>query len=571
MSRGVPRGGLGPEWPNEPDDGQAYGEQGAPHSAYGPSGYNGYGHGAPVQDQRQYGQYDRYGGHGRGAPGGYGQQPFGGQGGNGHGQQGYGPPGYQPGPAPGHGQGDDDQATQTFNYQGGGAAYPGNGDPRGRNGRNGGPRGYQDGRGQGNMRQYEDPRRFGDQRHQGPGRGPGGPVLPGQPARDAPPARKVRFRRTRRLFRLRSVRIASAVVALLLVWVTFSVGRAAFQNNGQGVSANVAEWARDHGLGPVVTFGEWLSYNPPPKGGKPSFSLAVPSGEALSPGRPANAKAKNAFVPDTPATLKSLAGSPIAGEGQWRVVEKVNGEPAILTTFLRDATYTSQVNGIASIDQRLVKFSLRPGTEDPGAANWGVPNYIPAGQRTGLLATFNGGFKLDSAGGGFYLNGIYHGSLVKGAASVVYYKNGTIKVGEWGRDFTMNSSIDGVRQNLKLLVDHGQVAADANSDVTTNWGATLTGGYYVWRSGIGITKDGRIVYVYGSALNARDLGLLLKRAGAVEGMQMDINPAWMKFDYYQAKGSPGDPTPVPLLPTQQPSPYSYYTPSTRDFTAVYAR
>ena len=253
------------------------------------------------------------------------------------------------------------------------------------------------------------------------------------------------------------------------------------------------------------------------------------------------------------------------------MVEKVNGEPAILTTFLRDATYTSQVNGIASIDQRLVKFSLRPGTEDPGPANWGVPNYIPAGQRTGLLATFNGGFKLDSAGGGFYLNGIYHGSLVNGAASIVYYKNGTIKIGEWGRDFTMNSSIAGVRQNLKLLVDHGKVAADANSDVMSNWGATLGGGYYVWRSGIGITKDGRIVYVYGSALNAQDLGQLLQRAGAVEGMQMDINPAWMKFDYYQAKGNPGDPTPVPLLPTQQPSPYSYYTPSTRDFTAVYAR
>ena len=66
-------------------------------------------------------------------------------------------------------------------------------------------------------------------------------------------------------------------------------------------------------------------------------------------------KGKNAFVPDIPATLKSLAGSSIAGEGQWRVVEKVNGEPAILTTFLRDATYTSQVNGVASIDQRLVK------------------------------------------------------------------------------------------------------------------------------------------------------------------------------------------------------------------------
>jgi Phosphodiester glycosidase len=386
--------------------------------------------------------------------------------------------------------------------------------------------------------------------------------------------RKVRFRRTRRFFRRRSVRVVSAVLAVCLVWVMFSVGQAAVKNNGQGASANIAEWARDHYLGPVVTFGEWLSYNPPPKGGKPSFSLAVPSGEAVSPASPvtpSKGAPKLAFVPDIPATLESLAPAPIAGEGQWRVVERVKGEPAMLTTFLRDATYTSEVNGIASIDQRLVKFSLRPGSEDPGPANWGVPDYIPAGERDGLLATFNGGFKLDSAGGGFYLNGIYHGSLEKGTASIVYYKNGTIKIGEWGRDFTLNPSVEGVRQNLKLLVDHGKVAADAASDVTSNWGATLGGGYYVWRSGIGITKDGRVVYVYGPALDAQDLGKLLQRAGAVEGMQMDINPAWMKFDYYQAKHSPADPAPVPLLPTQQPSPYSYYTPSTRDFTAVYAR
>jgi hypothetical protein len=611
MSRRVPRGGPGSEWPNEPDDGQAYGDQGAQRNGYGRDGNE---RGAPGQDQRQYGQY---GGPGYGAPAGYGQpQPYGGQDGNGYGQQGYPPPGYPPpgygppgsesrqgqGQGPGargqgqqgQGQAYDNQPTQTFNYQGAGAAYQGqgrgdprdyngyqgNGDPRGYNGDprgyNGDQRGYQDGRAHGNMRRYEDTRyedtqRFDDQRYQAPGQGPGAPAQPGQPSPDARPPRKVRFRRTRKFFRRRSVRIVSAVVALFLVVVLFSAGQAAFKNNGQGATANLAEWARDHGLGPVVTFGEWLSYNPPPKGGKPSFSLAVPSGEAVTPTKPAKGAPKNAFVPDIPATLKSLAPSAIAGEGQWRVAEKVKGNPAILTTFLRDATYTSQVNGIASIDQRLVKFSLRPGSEDPGPGNWGVPNYIPPNQRTGLLATFNGGFKLDSAGGGFYLNGVYHGSLVKGTAAVVYYKNGTVKIGEWGRDFTMNSSIAGVRQNLKLLVDHGKVAADASSDVMSNWGATLGGGYYVWRSGIGITKDNRIVYVYGSALNAQDLGALLQRAGAVEGMQMDINPAWMKFDYYQAKGKPADPTPVPLLPTQQPDPYSYYTPSTRDFTAVYAR
>jgi hypothetical protein len=566
MSRRVPSSGLGPEWPNEPDDGQGRGDQGAQRNR----------NGAPGQDQQRR-QFGQYGGPGRSGPAGYGQQqPYGGQGGTWHGPQGYD----QPGPPPGPGQGYDSQPTQRFSYQGRGAAYPENDDPRVRDGYDGydgyddgfddgfdaRPRGFPHGRGRGSTRQYED-----DQGYQLPGQWPGDPATPGERSPDAPPPGKVRFRRTRLFFRRPTVRIVSAVIALFLAFVMFSAGQTAFRNNGQSVSANLAEWARDHYLGPVVTFGEWLSYNPPPKGGKPSFSLAVPSGEAVSPGKSAKGGGKKAFVPDIPATLKSLAGSSIAGEGQWRVVEKVNGEPAILATFLRDASFTSEVNGVASIDQRLVKFSLRPGTEDPGAANWGVPNYIPAGQRTGLLATFNGGFKLDSAGGGFYLNGIHHGSLVNGTASIVYYKSGEIKIGQWGRDFTMNSSIVGVRQNLKLLVDHGTVAANANSDVMSNWGATLGGGYYVWRSGIGITKDGRIVYVYGPALNAQLLGELLQRAGAVEGMQMDINPAWMKFDYYQAKGSPGNPTPVPLLPTQQPSPYSYYTPSTRDFTAVYAR
>ena len=385
-------------------------------------------------------------------------------------------------------------------------------------------------------------------------------------------ARKIRLRRARRFFRRPTVRVVSALIGVFVIWVAFSAGQATFAGNGQGAAANLAEWARNHHLGPIVTFGEWLSYNPPKVGGQPTMSLAVPKGEQVTPiTAPKAAHQRKEFVPDIPAPLRSLASKPITGEGQWRVVEKVNAEPAILTTFLRDATYTSYVNGVASIDQRLVRFYLRPGYEDPGYGNWKAPFDVPSGSRAGLLATFNGGFKISDAGGGFYLNGAHYDALVNGAASIVYYKNGTIKIGQWGRDFKLNPSIAGVRQNLKLLVDRGKISPDLNQDIETNFGATLGGGYYVWRSGLGVTSDGRVVYVYGPALDVQDLAELLRRAGAVEGMQMDINPAWMKFDYYQADGHPSDPAPAPLLPAQQASPYSYYDPSTRDFTAVYAR
>jgi hypothetical protein len=377
--------------------------------------------------------------------------------------------------------------------------------------------------------------------------------------------------RLRRFFRLRAVRAAGVIVLVFFVWVAFSVGQALTASNGGTASAKLAEWARDHYLGPVVTFGEWLSYNPPKTGGNPSFSLSVPSGEAVT-----GAKAEpqtHAFQPDIPATLASLAGKPLSGEGRWRVLEKVKGQPAVFGTFLRDATYTSYVNGIVSMDQRLVSFQLHPGSEDPGGGNWGAHSqtWIPVSSRTGLLATFNGGFKLDSAQGGFYLNGRTSGRLTPGAASVVYDKDGTIKIGAWDQSVRMTGAVAGVRQNLKLIVDHGKVPASVNQNVGTSWGATLGGGYYVWRSGIGITQDGRVIYAYGPALNVQDLADLLQRAGAVEGLQLDINPYWMSYEYYQADGHPSDPTPVKLLPTQQQTAYRYYSSYSRDFTAVYGR
>ena len=361
------------------------------------------------------------------------------------------------------------------------------------------------------------------------------------------------------------MRVILALFAVFCIWVAFSVGQALTAPGGGSTSSKLAEWARDHHLGPVVTFGEWLTYNPPKVGGKPGFSLAAP-------GTQSRYKKVHGFQPIIPKKLGSPAGAPLAGEGLWRVLETVRHEPAVWGTFLRpDKVHTSYVAGIVSLDQRLVKFQLRPGVEDPGPGNWKAQPWIPPGTRTGLLATFNGGFKLDSSGGGFYLNGASKGSLVNGVASVAYYRNGTIKIGIWGRDLRMTPNVVGVRQNLKLIVDHGKIPANVNQNVLGAWGATLGGGYYVWRSGIGITKGGRVIFIYGPGLIVQTLADLMRRAGAVEAMQLDINPEWMSFDYYKANGHPAGPTPHAVLPTQQGSAYRYYSVYSRDFTVVYSR
>lgn len=414
--------------------------------------------------------------------------------------------------------------------------------------------------------------------------------LPTGPLRSGPSGPRSEFYRRRRpprtprsgkrhrlrgLFAHRSVQAVLAAFGVFLCVVAFSVGTALAAPGNTGTTARLAEWARDHYLGPVVTFGEWLTYQPPKVGGTPQATLTVPSGALRAPakagGKPAAAGTASIRA-EVPPRLSSPAGTPLPGEGVWRVLARVHGVPAVFGTEVRpDSVHTSYLAGVASMDQRLLSFQLHPGAEDPGPANWRSSYDIPSGARRGLVATFNGGFKMNVAAGGFYLNGVTKDTLTNGAASLVFYRNGHVAVGQWGRDVRMTPDVVGVRQNLRLIVDHGRVPGSVDTNVESSWGATLGGGYYVWRSGIGITRDGRVIFVYGPSLSVRSLADLLQRAGAVNAMQLDINPYWMSFMSYQSGTHAADPTPVNLLPDQQQPANRYYSINSRDFTAVYAR
>jgi hypothetical protein len=380
--------------------------------------------------------------------------------------------------------------------------------------------------------------------------------------------------RRRRRTRLRDrvwFRVAGGLFAAFLLVVSWSIGHALTMPGGGTVAERLAEWARDHYLGPVVTAAEWLSYQPPKVGGKPAFPLTAPGD-----GRASGARVARKVLPvpsfGPPPRLRSFAGRSLPGEGSWRVLATVHGKPAIYGTYLRASqVYSSYVAGIAVMNPRLLRFELRPGVEDPGPGNWKAAPDIPPGTRSGLVATFNSGFKVGSSDGGFYLNGATAGTLTNGVASEVYYRDGRIAIGVWGRTVHMTASVVGVRQNLHLIVIGGHVPRSVDANIESSWGATLGGGYYVWRSGVGVTRTGRIVFVYGPALNVRELADLLQRAGAVTAMQLDINPEWMSYMYYLPRGHPADPAPVNLLPSQQQPPDRYYSTSSRDFTAVYAR
>jgi hypothetical protein len=384
-----------------------------------------------------------------------------------------------------------------------------------------------------------------------------------------PPGRRKRSPR-RRMVR----RVVAAVVLAFLAWLTWSVGSALAAPGTDSVSARLAEWGREHGLGVVVLGLEKLQYrlSPPATGGAPPPGVLPSPSATTAPTSGAHHRgpARSTRIAIR-QPMKPFAHPALPGEGTWRSLVTVAGQPAVQAAFLRpDAQHTSYLTGVVWMSSKLLSFRLHPGFDEPGGT-WRVPDWIPPGRRRGLAATWNGGFKLADARGGFYLDGKTAGRLVKGAASEVFYRGGTMTVGSWGQEVHMAPDVVGVRQNLVLLIDHGKVRRNINSNPEMNWGLTLGGAYYVFRSGVGITAQGDVVYVSGDALSAQTLALILQRAGCVRAMELDINPAWVSFMSYQPGDHPANPTPKSLLPDYQRPSYRYYTHTSRDFVAAYAR
>src|SRR5262249_13345261 len=96
-------------------------------------------------------------------------------------------------------------------------------------------------------------------------------------------------------------------------------------------------------------------------------------------------------------------------------------------------------------------------------------------------------------------------------------------------------TVAAVRQNLFPLVVNGRPAARAATRTWRVWGGTcpcgpgLHGTELQWRSGLGVTADGALVYVVGPRLDPVQVADLLVRAGVVRGMELAINPNWPVF------------------------------------------
>jgi hypothetical protein len=383
----------------------------------------------------------------------------------------------------------------------------------------------------------------------------------------------------------RRLLIASPVLGFL-IWAAGSYVVWMVEPTSMTWSERSAEWVRTD-----VPLGNWLidetehiyyTMNAPKKGGPqlkalPSVGLTT----TTTPGKGAGSSSvattttadpsSAAHLAAWPPRIKPIFTHPLAGEGVWKPTgPPVNGAPPVLvTTFRPDPTYPEIVAYVAWFDHTRTALAYYPGRYEPPSAAERGPMMVPDGQRPRLLATFNGGFTHDDGNNGSAVNGHTDEPLIDGNATLIGYRSGRVAIVRWKGGTDVGRDVAWARQSLTPIVWNGRLNPLLNTDPNSaQWGYTLGGVTRVWRTAVGVDRRGNLIYVVANDQTVVSIAQILVHAGAVRGMEFDINPEWHTLITYTHQDGL-HPTMVEPQPMQSVD--RYLVPDDRDFIAVYRR
>jgi len=232
--------------------------------------------------------------------------------------------------------------------------------------------------------------------------------------------------------------------------------------------------------------------------------------------------------------------TPASDEGKWRVrkLAAFPGEADMAFTYVRPDPMRAYADvTLLQIDMQKMRIGSVAGKTQPGGpVGMPGPGKVPAEvvSSGALVAAFDGGFQYRDGQYGMIVGDTTYLPLKHDLATLVSYADGRLALIDYqGQD--LGKGVVFVRQNCPMLIANGQVASNdpANKKL---WGRTLTSGIYTWRSGLGLTKDGNIIFAVGNNLTPETLAAALKAGGAVSAMQLDINPNWVRFNIFDTLG-----------------------------------
>ena len=273
-----------------------------------------------------------------------------------------------------------------------------------------------------------------------------------------------------------------------------------------------------------------------------------------------------------PLPLTAIGSLP--GEGQWSAyIHDASGRTVAYRTFIQpDPQRPYAVVAIVAFDLDLVRLRYVLGSLEPHSPiALDRPGTIPPNdlQPGVLLAAFNGGFKAREGLFGVMVNGVTVLAPRVDQGTVALYSDNRVRIGAWGTDINPSPDIVAWRQNGPLIIHQGQINPHTAEIAPWDWGYSLDGATAVWRSGLGLSPDNRILYyVAGPNLVTSALAAAMATTGVSEAMQLDINNFWVHFESIQAVG--GSLQASPLLDSMASSTGRFLKSYARDFFYITA-
>jgi Phosphodiester glycosidase len=362
--------------------------------------------------------------------------------------------------------------------------------------------------------------------------------------------------------RARRALVISAGVLALLAPVLYSYTSTMLMPSSLPLGVRSVEWLRTHHGNWLVDEAEhiYYSWKTPKKGGKQLQALPAVGVRHVS-----HARARAELWPQR---IKPVFSKPLRYEGVWvGTGPLIAGRPPVLvTTFRTELDYPRIVAYVAWFDHTRTALAFYPGRYEPPNAPIRGPMSVPYGQRWRLLSTFNAGFTHIDGNNGSAINGLTYEPLKDGLATLVGYRNGSVRIKTWTGGPNAGRDVAFARQSLPPIIVNGKLSPALNDG--TQWGATLGNAVRVWRTGVGIDRRGNLIFVAADYQTVTTLAQILQRAGAVQAMQFDINPEWPSLITYRHDNGL---LPTKIVPNVMQSATRYLVPDDRDFFAVYRR
>ena len=245
-------------------------------------------------------------------------------------------------------------------------------------------------------------------------------------------------------------------------------------------------------------------------------------------------------LPDVGPLFAATANS---ADGTWQDVPLRSGNGAMVGTLIHpDPERVYAELSVFALDLKRLRLHAVAGSVEPkrpeDSPELERPGVVPQRDREQLVAAFNGGFKAEHGHFGMMVDGTELLAPRKHSCTLAAHVDGSLQIAPWSRLSARAAEFSWWRQTPGCMLEDGVLHPGLSQEDSRNWGATLEGKTVIRRSAVGLSRDGRTLFVgISNYTTARALALGMQHVGAVSVAQLDVNFSYPRFLLYQQKGA----------------------------------